>query len=84
MNKQDMFQELELPSETVEFTPTRQAGLARLEKFVSRTGQHYSRQRNYDFGTELRGNVSVLSPWIRHRLITEEDLLHATLSHKSI
>ena len=79
-----MFQELELPSEAVEFTPTRQAGLARLEKFVSRTGQHYSRQRNYDFGTELRGNVSVLSPWIRHRLITEEDVLHATLSHQSI
>jgi len=84
MNDQDMFQELELPSETVEFTPTRQAGLARLEKFASRTGQPYARQRNHDFGTALRRNVSVLSPWIRHRLITEEEVLHAVLAHHSI
>lgn len=84
MSDQDMFQELELPSETVEFTPTRQAGLARLEKFVSRTGRHYARRRNYDFGAALRDNVSVLSPWIRHRLITEEEVLHAVLAHHSI
>ncbi|MEM6587760.1 MAG: FAD-binding domain-containing protein [Pseudomonadota bacterium] len=67
-------------TEAMEFTPTRAAGLARLEAFVPRTARTYTSQRNYDFGPDRRGNVSCLSPWIRHRLITEEEVLRAVLS----
>ena len=67
-------------SDRVAFVPTRQAGLARLAEFVPRAGRHYADQRNYDFGPDRRSNVSMLSPWIRHRLITEEEVLTATLA----
>lgn len=84
MSTQDMFPEFETPAETVAFTPTRQAGLARLEQFAARTGQQYARQRNFDFGAERRSNVSALSPWICHRVITEQEVLHATLARHSV
>ena len=84
MNTQDMFPGFEPQPEVVAFTPTRQAGLARLEKFVSRAGRHYARRRNYDLGSMQRGNVSALSPWIRHRLITEQEVLNSTCSHHSM
>ncbi|MEM7731615.1 MAG: FAD-binding domain-containing protein [Pseudomonadota bacterium] len=67
-------------AEAMEFAPTRAAGLARLEAFVPRTARTYTSQRNYDFGPDKRGNVSCLSPWIRHRLISEEDVLRAVLT----
>lgn len=74
---------LTFSSERVEFIPTRDAGLKRLERFVARAGRHYASTRNYDFGSEQRGNVSALSPWIRHRLITEQDVLARVLaSHR--
>ncbi|MEP5153297.1 FAD-binding domain-containing protein [Planktotalea sp.] len=72
------------PAEGVIFNPTRQAGLARLSAFAPQTGQHYASQRNYDFGPENRSTVSVLSPWIKHRLITEEEVLTQTLAHHSL
>ncbi|MEO1548837.1 MAG: FAD-binding domain-containing protein [Pseudomonadota bacterium] len=68
------------PLETVPFSPTRTAGLARLDHFAPRMGKTYSSQRNYDFGPAQRGNVSALSPWIRHRLVTEREVLAATLA----
>ena len=83
MNTQDLFGQGTPPSESVTFAPTRKAGLERLEKFLSRTGHHYERNRNYDFGPEQRSNISVLSPWIRHRIITEQEVLTQTLARQS-
>lgn len=71
---------LDKAAEAVGFEPTRAAGLARLAAFVPRAGKHYSGQRNYDYGPDKRDNVSVLSPWVRHRLVTEEEVLRATLA----
>ena len=56
------------------FTPTREAGLARLEAAAPRFGKHYAQHRNHDLGPDDRSNVSVLSPWITHRLVTEEEV----------
>ena len=67
-------------SERIEFTPTVEAGRARLEQFLARAGRHYAGQRNYDFGPGDRSNVSALSPWRRHRLVTEEEVLRTTLA----
>ncbi len=83
MATDDLFSDHPARGETVTFEPTRAAGLARLERFASRTGAHYASQRNYDLGPDRRSTVSSLSPWIRHRLITEEDVLTQTLARHS-
>jgi deoxyribodipyrimidine photo-lyase len=59
---------------------TRAEGLARLERFVPRAGMDYSQHRNYDLGPENRDNVSLLSPYLRHRLITEAEVVDAVLA----
>jgi deoxyribodipyrimidine photo-lyase len=65
------------------FEPTRKAGLDRLAKFVAFAGRHYQNNRNADFGPDDRSNVSALSPYIRHRLVTEEEVLRAVLAKHS-
>ena len=84
MTTPDLFPEAKHQSETVTFEPTRQAGIARLKKFITRTGAHYASQRNYDYGPTNRNSVSALSPWIKHRLITQEEVLTQTLAHHSL
>ncbi|CUK02885.1 Deoxyribodipyrimidine photo-lyase [Shimia thalassica] len=80
---EDVYADLLGHPETVAFEPTRQAGLARLDDFASRTSAHYTASRNYDLGPTERSTVSALSPWIRHRLITEEEVLAHTLARHS-
>jgi deoxyribodipyrimidine photo-lyase len=59
---------------------TRAAGLERLAGFVPRAGRAYAAARNEDRGIGGRQAVSGLSPWIRHRLVTEAEVLEAVLS----
>ena len=63
--------------------PTRAAGLAHLERFAPRAGRAYQERRNYDLGPGAHRAVSQLSPWVRHRLILEEEALAATLARHS-
>lgn len=65
------------------FTATRASGLARLESFAPAAGRAYANRRNTDCGPDDRGNVSVLSPYLRHRLITEREVLEAVLARHS-
>ncbi len=64
--------------------PTRAAAKLRLGDFVNSAGSRYTRTRNFDFGPERRGNVSLLSPYIRHRLIVEHEVLETTLRVHSL
>lgn len=66
------------------FTPSRGAGLARLAAFVPAAGRAYASRRNADLGPDDRGNVSVLSPYLRHRLVTEREVLDAVLRRHSL
>ena len=67
------------------FEPTRAAGLARLARFVPHAGRDYAARRNYDLGAaQGHRHVSGLSPYIRHRLISEEEVLRAVLSRFSL
>lgn len=79
MKTKDLIADLATRSERPDFTPTRAAGLARLTTFAGHAGELYDRCRNYDLSAEQRTNVSVLSPWIRHRLITEAEVLDVIL-----
>ncbi|MEM7278720.1 MAG: FAD-binding domain-containing protein [Pseudomonadota bacterium] len=63
---------------------TRTAGLRRLDEFVSSAGARYSKSRNFDFGPTRRGNVSMLSPYVRHRLVLEDELLERVLQQHSL
>ena len=84
MSTPDMLSKAQHQIETVTFEPTRLAGLERLEEFVSRTGAHYSSQRHYDFGSGDHSGVSALLAWIKHRLITEEEIIAKTLTHHNL
>ena len=66
------------------FPPTRAAGLAQLARFQASTGRVYSGRRNYDFGPSDRSNVSMLSPYLRTRLLTEEEVIRAALQRFSL
>jgi deoxyribodipyrimidine photo-lyase len=68
---------------SITFDPTRAAGLARLAQFIPFAGRHYQNTRNADLGPQDRSNVSALSPYVRHRLITEEEVLRAVLAKHS-
>ncbi len=70
-----------MSGETAE--PTREAGLRRLDEFASRAGTRYTKSRSFDFGPERRGNVSSMSPYVRHRLVLEQEVLERVLSRHS-
>ena len=63
--------------------PTRKAALARLAAFVPHAGRGYASARNVDRGPHDRSNVSALSPYIRRRMITEEEVVRAVLCQHS-
>ncbi len=65
------------------FPPTRTEALARLEAFVPNAGRRYADARNRDQGPGLRDNVSMLSPYIRHRVLTEHEVLAAVMRQHS-
>ncbi len=66
----------------MDFTPTRQAGLARLAAFLPVAGRRYAETRNADDGPaeEGRGNVSQLSPWLHAGLIGDREVLEAVVA----
>lgn len=66
------------------FPPTRADGLAKLAAFAPHAGRDYAMGRNTDNGPEERSYVSRLSPYLRHRLLTERDVLQYVLSQHSL
>ena len=64
---------------SVKFIPTREAGLGRLKAFLPLAGREYAALRNYDLGQENHLNVSMLSPYIRHRVLNETEVLKSVL-----
>ncbi len=62
---------------------TRQAGLERLAAFSAQMGRDYVDRRNFDFGPGRHDNVSRLSPYVRHRLVLESELVETALGAHS-
>lgn len=60
--------------------PSRAAGLSRLASFISLAGRNYAQRRNSDMGQGQHNDVSMLSPYIRHRLIEESEVVSEVLS----
>lgn len=61
------------------FPPTRAAALGRLHAFVPHAAR-YAGRRNFDLGAGKHDGVSQLSPYIRARLVTEEECTRAVLA----
>ena len=55
----------------MQFVTSRSEALDKLNKFIESDISNYNTKRNFDFGVNNRNNVSCLSPYITHRLITE-------------
>jgi deoxyribodipyrimidine photo-lyase len=72
-----------VPTDTF-WTPTRSVGLARLADFLPRSGRDYAASRNFDFGPGDRSNVSGLSPYLRHRLVTEAEVVAASIARQGL
>ena len=66
------------------FPPTRDAALARLRAFVPRAGRLYAEGRNTVANPGAPSAVSELSPYLRRRLLTEEEVVAAVLSAHSL
>jgi len=63
-----------------DWPPTRAAGLQRLQGFARGMGRDYTAHRNTDFGPGRNVKVSGLSPWIRRRLVTEEEAVRVAIA----
>lgn len=70
---------LETPT-TPLFEPTRRTAEAQLQRFIPKMGRAYTNGRNHDRGMGRHRDVSMLSPYIRHRLLLEQDVIAAALS----
>lgn len=62
------------------FAADRATALEQLTAFLPNAGSHYANTRNADHGPARRGNVSRLSPAVRHRLIDEDEIVRAVLA----
>lgn len=63
--------------------PTRAAALDRLRDFLPHAGRTYASERNTDYGPNRRTNVSTLSPYLRRRILSEEEVVAAVLHRHS-
>ncbi len=68
----------------LDLEPTRAAGLAKLADFLPAMGRSYTEGRNTDLGPDQPGFVSRLSPYLRHRLITEQEVIEALLTRHTL
>ncbi len=62
------------------FETSREGALNRLNYFIDNDILNYYSKRSYDYGVNNRKNVSCLSPYITHRLITEYETAKKVLS----
>ncbi len=62
------------------FGTSRASAIERLNKFIDKNLFEYSKLRNFDFGPSNRSNISCLSPYITHGIISELEVIRKSLS----
>ncbi len=67
----------------MKFETSRLGAVEKLNNFIDNDILNYNSKRNFDFGVEYRKNVSCLSPYITHRLITEYETAKQVLKKHS-
>ncbi|MCG6119369.1 MAG: DNA photolyase FAD-binding protein [Blastomonas sp.] len=66
------------------FPPTRAAALERLASFLPHAAADYAIGRNTDPGPEQPGAVSRMSPYLRYRILTEQEVVNAVLAEHAL
>ena len=64
----------------MKFLPNKKFAREHLDAFIEEQILDYTRLRNYDYGIENRNNVSLLSPFISHRILFEFDIVKKVLN----
>ena len=64
----------------MEFKISREDALNELNSFIENDILNYTSKRSFDYGVKNRKNVSCLSPYITHRLITEYETAKKVLA----
>jgi len=64
----------------MKFEISREGALKQLDAFINSELANYSFKRNFDLGPKEKSNVSCLSPYISHRLITEYEVAKSVLT----
>ena len=64
----------------MQFEISRNGALKKLDNFINAELPNYSFKRNFDLGPDDKSNVSCLSPYISHRLITEYEVAKIVLA----
>ncbi len=65
------------------FKPTRTFAIEKLNNFIEKNLIDYSKLRNFDYGPDNRVNVSCLSPYISHGIISEIEIINKSLKKYS-
>ena len=65
------------------FEPKRDFANKKLIDFVDNNLFEYSKLRNFDFGPDKRTNISCLSPYITHGILTEQEVMKLSLKKHS-
>jgi len=61
------------------FEASREKAIEKLNHFIENNLTDYSKLRNFDLGPEGRSNVSCLSPYITHGIISEKEIIKKSL-----
>ncbi len=61
------------------FEPSREFANKKITRFIDNNLGEYSRLRNFDFGPDKRTNISCLSPYITHGVVTEQEVIRLSL-----
>ena len=65
------------------FNPTRATAIENLNNFIENELSSYSKLRNFDFGPDRRTNISCMSPYITHGVLTEQEVMRLSLKKHS-
>jgi deoxyribodipyrimidine photo-lyase len=61
------------------FLTSRSYALKKLDNFIEKNLLEYSKLRNFDFGIQNRKNISCLSPYVSHGIISEKEIINKVL-----
>jgi deoxyribodipyrimidine photo-lyase len=62
------------------FVASRASAIEKLNLFIDQNLFEYSKLRNFDFGPNNRSNISCLSPYVTHGVISELEIIKKSLS----
>ena len=65
------------------FKPSKAFANEKLESFIEKNLINYSKLRNFDYGPDDRSNISCLSPYISHGIISEKEVIDKSLKKYS-